>query len=99
MRIQHLRISAFGPFADPVDLDFAALNDAGLFLLTGSNGAGKSSILDAVCFALYGAVPGERNTARRFRSDHAAPDQASSAPRPGSDPSAAAAAPPPSSRR
>jgi DNA repair protein SbcC/Rad50 len=76
MRIQHLRISAFGPFADPVDLDFEALNDAGLFLLTGPNGAGKSSILDAVCFALYGAVPGERNTARRFRSDHAAPDQA-----------------------
>jgi exonuclease SbcC len=76
MRIHHLRISAFGPFADPVDLDFAALNDAGLFLLTGPNGAGKSSILDAVCFALYGAVPGERNTARRFRSDHAAPDQA-----------------------
>jgi DNA repair protein SbcC/Rad50 len=76
MRLQHLRISAFGPFADPVDLDFAALNDAGLFLLTGSNGAGKSSILDAVCFALYGAVPGDRNTARRYRSDHAAPDQA-----------------------
>jgi DNA repair protein SbcC/Rad50 len=76
MRIQHLRISAFGPFADSIDLDFAALNDAGLFLLTGSNGAGKSSILDAVCFALYGAVPGERNTARRFRSDHATPDQA-----------------------
>ena len=76
MRIQQLRISGFGPFAGPVDLDFAALNDAGLFLLAGSNGAGKSSILDAVCFALYAAVPGERNTARRFRSDHAAPDQA-----------------------
>ncbi len=76
MRIQRLRISAFGPFAEPVDLDFAALNDAGLFLLTGSNGAGKSSILDAVCFALYGAVPGERNAARRFRSDHAGPGEA-----------------------
>ncbi|WP_151082258.1 AAA family ATPase [Nocardioides cynanchi] len=76
MRIQRLRISGFGPFAESVDLDFAALNDAGLFLLAGSNGAGKSSILDAVCFALYAAVPGERNTARRFRSDHAAPDQA-----------------------
>ncbi|MEP6855780.1 MAG: SMC family ATPase, partial [Pedococcus sp.] len=76
MRIQRLRISGFGPFVGPVDLDFATLNDAGLFLLTGSNGAGKSSILDAVCFALYAAVPGERNTARRFRSDHAAPDQA-----------------------
>jgi DNA repair protein SbcC/Rad50 len=76
MRIQRLRISGFGPFADLVDLDFAPLNDAGLFLLTGTNGAGKSSILDAVCFALYAAVPGDRNAARRFRSDHAAPDQA-----------------------
>jgi exonuclease SbcC len=76
MRLQRLRISAFGPFSDPVDLDFEVLNDAGLFLLAGSNGAGKSSILDAVCFALYGAVPGERNTARRFRSDHAGPGDA-----------------------
>jgi DNA repair protein SbcC/Rad50 len=75
MRLGHLRIAAFGPFADPVEIDFERLNQAGLYLLTGSNGAGKSSILDAVCFALYGAVPGDRNAAKRFRSDHAGPGQ------------------------
>src|SRR5690606_18077436 len=53
-----------------------ALSDAGLFLLSGPTGAGKSSILDAVCFALYGDVPGDRAAARRLRSDHAADDVA-----------------------
>lgn len=76
MRIQRLQIGAFGPFAETITLDFEALNDAGLFLLSGANGAGKSSILDAVCFALYGQVPGDRGGARRFRSDHAGPGQA-----------------------
>jgi exonuclease SbcC len=76
MRIQRLQIGAFGPFADPVTLDFEALNEAGLFLLTGPNGAGKSSVLDAVCFALYGQIPGDRGGAKRYRSDHAGPGQA-----------------------
>ena len=44
---------------------------AGLFLLTGATGAGKSSVLDAVCFALYGEVPGDRHDAKHLRSDHA----------------------------
>jgi exonuclease SbcC len=71
MRLHRLRATAFGPFAGTVDVDVDALADAGLFLLTGPTGAGKSSVLDAVCFALYGAVPGARGTARRLRSDHA----------------------------
>ncbi|HYH34460.1 MAG TPA: SMC family ATPase [Nocardioides sp.] len=71
MRLHHLEIVAFGPFADRVEVDFDALSDAGLFLLTGPTGAGKSSVLDAVCFALYGAVPGDRQSAKRLRSDHA----------------------------
>ncbi len=73
MRLHHLEVTAFGPFADTVSVDFDQLNDAGLFLLSGPTGAGKTSVLDAVCFALYGDVPGERSTARRLRSDHAAP--------------------------
>ena len=73
MRLHRLEIAAFGPFAEPAYVDFDPLNDAGLFLLAGATGAGKSSVLDAVCFALYGEVPGERNTAKRLRSDHAAP--------------------------
>ncbi len=73
MRIHHLSIQAFGPFPDRVEVDFDDLSGAGLFLLSGATGAGKTSVLDAVCFALYGDVPGDRGTARRLRSDHAAP--------------------------
>ena len=72
MRLHHLEITAFGPFADTVAVDFDALSASGLFLLTGATGAGKTSVLDAVCFALYGDVPGDRATARRLRSDQAA---------------------------
>ncbi|SED11656.1 exonuclease SbcC [Nocardioides exalbidus] len=74
MRLHHLEVTAFGPFADRTRIDFDALSDAGLFLLSGPTGAGKSSVLDAVCFALYGDVPGDRSVAKRLRSDHAAPD-------------------------
>jgi exonuclease SbcC len=73
MRLHRLEVTAFGPFAGTESVDFDALADAGLFLLCGPTGAGKTSILDAVCFGLYGEVPGERNTAKRLRSDHAAP--------------------------
>ena len=73
MRLHHLRVEAFGPFAAPVDVDFDELSDAGLFLLSGATGAGKTSVLDAVCFALYGDVPGDRGTAKRLRCDQAAP--------------------------
>lgn len=76
MRLHRLEITAFGPFADTVEVDFDALSDAGLFLLTGPTGAGKTSILDAVCFALYGDVPGDRAGAKRLRSDHASPGTA-----------------------
>ncbi|MBA8803345.1 exonuclease SbcC [Nocardioides ginsengisegetis] len=73
MRLHLLEVTAFGPFADTVTVDFDHLSDAGLFLLSGATGAGKTSVLDAVCFALYGDVPGDRNAARRLRSDQAAP--------------------------
>jgi exonuclease SbcC len=74
MRLHHLEMVGFGPFADRVQVDFDALSEAGLFLLSGPTGAGKSSVLDAVCFALYGDVPGDRSAAKRLRSDHAAAD-------------------------
>ena len=73
MRLHHLEVTAFGPFAATVDVDFDELSAGGLFLLTGATGAGKTSVLDAVCFALYGQVPGDRSGARHLRSDHAAP--------------------------
>ena len=75
MRLHHLSVSSFGPFADTQHVDFDELNDAGLFLLTGATGAGKSSLLDAVCFALYGVVPGVRGT-KTLKSQHAPADVA-----------------------
>ncbi len=76
MRLHQLTATAFGPFATTVEVDFDELARAGLFLLTGDTGAGKTSVLDAVCFALYGEVPGERSAARHLRSDQAAPETA-----------------------
>jgi len=73
MRLHQLEVSAFGPFAEAVRVDFDHLSGAGLFLLSGATGAGKSSVLDAVCFALYGDVPGDRGAARRLRCDQAPP--------------------------
>ncbi|MFF1869725.1 SMC family ATPase [Streptomyces sp. CB03911] len=74
MRLHQLTVTAFGPFAGTERVDFDALSSGGLFLLRGATGAGKSSVLDAVCFALYGEVPGAR-TANRLRSDHADPNR------------------------
>ncbi|MFD5812928.1 AAA family ATPase [Streptomyces sp. NPDC127038] len=76
MRLHRLDITAFGPFGATQHVDFDELSSAGLFLLHGPTGAGKTSVLDAVCYALYGAVPGARQSAQGLglRSDHAAPD-------------------------
>jgi exonuclease SbcC len=74
VRLHRLEVTAFGPFAGTVAVDFERLSSAGLFLLSGATGAGKTSVLDAVCFALYGDVPGDRSTAKRLRADQAEPD-------------------------
>jgi exonuclease SbcC len=72
MRLHRLELVAFGPFATRQHVDFDQLSQAGLFLLHGPTGAGKTSVLDAICFALYGRVPGVRGSVNRLRSDHAA---------------------------
>ncbi|MGW1954558.1 AAA family ATPase [Streptomyces sp. NPDC001920] len=75
MRLHRLDITAFGPFGGSQTVDFDALSTAGLFLLHGPTGAGKTSVLDAVCYALYGSVPGARHSGHggmNLRSDHAA---------------------------
>jgi exonuclease SbcC len=66
MRLHRLEMQGFGPFADPQVVDFDRLNASGLFLLEGRTGAGKSSVLDALTFALYGdvATDGGRDRAR-----------------------------------
>ncbi|MEV6511305.1 SMC family ATPase [Streptomyces sp. NPDC051642] len=74
MRLHRLDITAFGPFGGSQTVDFDELSSAGLFLLHGPTGAGKTSVLDAVCYALYGSVPGVRQSGQglTLRSDHAA---------------------------
>lgn len=73
MRLHRLTLSAFGPYPGEVEVDFDALGEAGLFLLHGDTGVGKTSLLDAVAFALYGTVPGPRGQAKRLRCDAAEP--------------------------
>ncbi|OCF88085.1 AAA family ATPase [Nocardia brasiliensis] len=74
MRLHRLEMTAFGPFAETTVIDFDALGADGLFLLHGQTGAGKTTVLDAIAFALYGKVPGARGESKRLHSDHA-PDQ------------------------
>lgn len=74
MRPLRLEVQAFGPYAGIETVDFAGLSGDGLFLIHGPTGAGKTALLDAMCFALYGQVPGSR-TAASLRSQHAAADQ------------------------
>jgi exonuclease SbcC len=73
MRPEKLIMENFGPFAGRAELDFSRLED--IFLVTGKTGSGKTTIFDAVCFALYGEVPGARSAySARLKSDHAGED-------------------------
>jgi len=73
MRLHTLELQAFGPYATQQRIDFDRLAASGLFLLEGPTGAGKSTILDAVTFALYGGLAGEESGEDRLRSHFADP--------------------------
>ncbi|TDQ04177.1 AAA family ATPase [Labedaea rhizosphaerae] len=75
MRLHKLTLTAFGPYPGTEEIDFDELAVDGLFLLHGDTGAGKTALLDAVAFALFGAVPGVRDHAKRLRCDHAPDDR------------------------
>ena len=77
MKLHHLRMTGIGPFAGTVEIDFAALGASGTFLLEGPTGSGKSTILDAIVYALYGQVAGSATSADRIRSQFAAPTEPS----------------------
>jgi len=70
VRPRRLELTAFGPFPGTVQLEFGALDEAGIFGVHGPTGGGKTSLLDGIMFALYGDVPGARER-DRLRSDHA----------------------------
>ena len=74
MQLHRLEVEGFGPFRARQLVDFDVFADDGIFLIAGRTGAGKSSILDAVCFALYGGVPRYEGGEKRLRSDHCEPD-------------------------
>ncbi|QBR73403.1 AAA family ATPase [Microbacterium sediminis] len=74
MRIHRIEIEGFGPFRTRQTIDLDAYAADGIFLIGGRTGAGKSSILDAICFALYGSVPRYEDGDKRLRSDHAQPE-------------------------
>ena len=72
MRIKQLDIQAFGPFGGFESIDFKQINKKQLFLITGNTGAGKTTIFDSVCFALYGKTSGsQRNEPENLRSHFA----------------------------
>ncbi len=74
MRPVKLVMSAFGPYVGKTVLDFGRLGESGLYLITGDTGAGKTTIFDAITYALYGEASGTNREASMFRSKYASPE-------------------------
>ncbi|MDQ6418302.1 SMC family ATPase [Paenibacillus sp. LHD-117] len=75
MKPLKLTMTAFGPYRDAESIDFARLGDRRLFVISGNTGAGKTTIFDAICFALYGAASGEDRADSRMLRSHFADDE------------------------
>jgi DNA repair protein SbcC/Rad50 len=73
MQLHHLEMTAIGPYAGTERIDFSTVGRAGLFLLEGPTGSGKSTIIDAITFGLYGKVAQASADVERIHSHHADP--------------------------
>lgn len=71
MKPLKIKISAFGPYKNCIDIDFEMLGESGIFLITGDTGAGKTTIFDSISFALFGEVSGSNRPVPSVRSDFA----------------------------
>lgn len=71
MKPIRLTVQALGPYAGTQEFDFGELDDRTLFLISGATGSGKTTVLDAICFALYGDTSGQDRNAAQMRSQHA----------------------------
>ena len=67
MKPKKLVISAFGPYLERTEIDFSVFDNSGLYLVTGDTGAGKSTIFEAICYALYGETVSGGDRSARIR--------------------------------
>ena len=74
----YLEMNAFGPYTGQEIVDFRRLGGHKLFLIYGPTGSGKTTILDAMCYALYGSTSGDSRTGAHMRSEYASPEEATS---------------------